>query len=144
MWVIIELFNIKNTETNYKNISQTEIIKSINKFKSSNVDLEFNTLGFYILEIFSIKIIPDFWLLNLNKKESEIKRMPDTSLISLLKYSAENKRIGETILLILMSLDGKNFNQLHPFFLQIVISSLNQIGLEEKAFDLVTETLIER
>ena len=60
MWVIIELFNIKNTETNYKNISQTEIIKSINKFKSSNVDLEFNTLGFYILEIFSIKIIPDF------------------------------------------------------------------------------------
>ena len=70
--------------------------------------------------------------------------MPDTSLISLLKYSAENKRIGETILLILMSLDGKNFNQLHPFFLQIVISSLNQIGLEEKAFDLVTETLIER
>ena len=144
MWVIIELFNIKNTETNYKNISQTEIIKSINKFKSSNVDLEFNTLGFYILEIFSIKIIRDFWLLNLNKKESEIKRMPDTSLISLLKYSAENKRIGETILLILMSLDGKNFNQLHPFFLQIVISSLNQIGLEEKAFDLVTETLIER
>ena len=144
LWVIIELFNIKNTETNYKNISQTEIIKSINKFKSSNVDLEFNTLGFYILEIFSIKIIPDFWLLNLNKKESEIKRMPDTSLISLLKYSAENKRIGETILLILMSLDGKNFNQLHPFFLQIVISSLNQIGLEEKAFDLVTETLIER
>ena len=144
MWVIIELFNIKNTETNYKNISQTEIIKSINKFKSSNVDLEFNTLGFYILEIFSIKIIPDFWLLNLNKKESEIKSMPDTSLISLLKYSAENKRIGETILLILMSLDGKNFNQLHPFFLQIVISSLNQIGLEEKAFDLVTETLIER
>ena len=144
LWVIIELFNIKNTETNYKNISQTEIIKSINKFKSSNVDLEFNTLGFYILEIFSIKIIPDFWLLNLNKKESEIKSMPDTSLISLLKYSAENKRIGETILLILMSLDGKNFNQLHPFFLQIVISSLNQIGLEEKAFDLVTETLIER
>ena len=144
LWVIIELFNIKNTETNYKNISQTEIIKSINKFKSSNVDLEFNTLGFYILEIFSIKIIPDFWLLNLNKKGSEIKRMPDTSLISLLKYSAENKRIGETILLILMSLDGKNFNQLHPFFLQIVISSLNQIGLEEKAFDLVTETLIER
>ena len=144
LWVIIELFNIKNTETNYKNISQTEIIKSINKFKSSNVDLEFNTLGFYILEIFSIKIIPGFWLLNLNKKESEIKRMPDTSLISLLKYSAENKRIGETILLILMSLDGKNFNQLHPFFLQIVISSLNQIGLEEKAFDLVTETLIER
>ena len=144
LWVIIELFNIKNTETIYKNISQTEIIKSINKFKSSNVDLEFNTLGFYILEIFSIKIIPDFWLLNLNKKESEIKRMPDTSLISLLKYSAENKRIGETILLILMSLDGKNFNQLHPFFLQIVISSLNQIGLEEKAFDLVTETLIER
>ncbi len=43
-----------------------------------------------------------------------------------------------------MSLDGKNFNQLHPFFLQIAITSLNQIGLEEKAFDLAFETLIEK
>ena len=43
-----------------------------------------------------------------------------------------------------MSLGNKNFNQLHPFFLQIVISSLNQIGLQEKAFDLVMEALIER
>jgi len=70
--------------------------------------------------------------------------MPDTSLISLLKHSSNNKKVGETILLILMSLDGKNFNQLHPFFLQIAITSLNQIGLEEKAFDLAFETLIEK
>ena len=70
--------------------------------------------------------------------------MPNSSLISLLKYSSENNKIGETILLILMSLNGKNFNQLHPFFLQNTISALNQIGLEEKAFDLVIETLIER
>ena len=70
--------------------------------------------------------------------------MPNSSLISLIKYSSNKKKIGETILLILMSLDGKNFNQLHPFFLQIVISSLNQIGLQEKAFDLLMETLIER
>ena len=70
--------------------------------------------------------------------------MPNSSLISLLKNSSENKKVGETILLILMSLNNKNFNQLHPFFLQIVINSLNQIGLQEKAFDLVVETLIER
>ena len=43
-----------------------------------------------------------------------------------------------------MSLDGKNFNEFHPFFLQTVISSLNQIGLEENTFDLVIETLIDR
>ena len=70
--------------------------------------------------------------------------MPDSSLMSLLKYSSNNKKVGETILLILMSLNGKNFNQLHPFFLQIVITSLNQIGLEEKGFDLAIETLIEK
>ena len=74
----------------------------------------------------------------------ETKQMPDSSLISLIKYSSNEKKIGETILLILMSLNGKNFNQLHPFFLQIVISSLNQIGLQEKTFDLAIETLIER
>ena len=42
-----------------------------------------------------------------------------------------------------MSLNGQNFSQLHPFFLQIVITSLNQIGLKEKTFDLVIETLID-
>ena len=51
--------------------------------------------------------------------------------------------VNKTILLILMALDDKNFNQLHPFFLQIVITSLNQIGLGEKAFDLAIETIIE-
>ena len=43
-----------------------------------------------------------------------------------------------------MNLETKNFNQLHPFFLQIVISSLNQIGLNDKSFDLAIETLIEK
>ena len=109
-----------------------------------NKDFRFSLLGFYILETFGVKINPDFWLIKLDNQEIETKQMPDSSLISLLKYSANNKKIGETILLILMSLNGKNFNQLHPFFLQIVITSLNQIGLEEKAFDLAIETLIEK
>ena len=61
-----------------------------------------------------------------------------------LAFFGKIPKVGETILLILMSLDGKNFNQLHPFFLQIAITSLNQIGLEEKAFDLAFETLIEK
>ena len=38
-------------------------------------------------------------------------------------YSSKNNKIGETILLILMSLNGKNFNEFHPFFLQTVIST---------------------
>ena len=91
-----------------------------------------------------MKINPKFWLINLDNQEIESKQLPNSSLISLLKYSSNDKKVGETILLILMSLNGKNFNQLHPFFLQIVISSLNQIGLQEKAFDVVIETLIER
>ena len=91
-----------------------------------------------------MKINPQFWLTNLDNQEIESKQLPNSSLISLLKYSSNDKKVGETILLILMSLNGKNFNQLHPFFLQIVISSLNQIGLQEKTFDLAIETLIER
>ena len=129
LWAIVEFFNLKNKESEYKNISQNEILKSINKFHSQNQSLEFNTLGFYILEIFGVKINPEFWLINLNNQEIESKQIPNSSLISLLKHSSKNKKVGETILLILMSLNGKNFNQLHPFFLHIVINSLNQIGL---------------
>ena len=144
LWVIVELLNLKDKENQYKNISQNEILKSIDKFDSQNKKLVFDTLGFYILENFGMKINPQFWLINLDNQEIESKQLPNSSLISLLKYSSKNNKVGETILLILMSLDNKNFNQLHPFFLQIVISSLNQIGLQEKAFDLVMETLIER
>ena len=97
-----------------------------------------------MLENFGVKVNPKFWLINIDNQEIEPKQLPNSSLISLLKNSSENKKIGETILLILMSLNNTNFNQLHPFFLQIVINSLNQIGLQEKAFDLVIETLIER
>ena len=144
LWVIVEFLNLKNRESKYKNISQNEILKSIDKFDSQNKKLVFDTLGFYILENFGMKINPQFWLINLDNQEIESKQLPNSSLISLLKNASENKKVGETILLILMSLDNKNFNQLHPFFLQIVISSLNQIGLQEKAFDLAMETLIER
>ena len=144
LWVIVEFLNLKNKESGYKNISQNEILKSIDKFDSQNKKLVFDTLGFYILENFGMKINPQFWLINLDNQEIESKQLPNSSLISLLKNASENKKVGETILLILMSLDNKNFNQLHPFFLQIVISSLNQIGLQEKAFDLAMETLIER
>ena len=144
LWTIVEFYNLKNEEKKYENVSQNEILKSINKFQLQNKDFRFSLLGFYILETFGVKINPDFWLIKLDNQEIETKQMPDSSLISLLKYSANNKKIGETILLILMSLNGKNFNQLHPFFLQIVISSLNQIGLQEKTFDLAIETLIER
>ena len=144
LWVIVEFLNLKNKESEYKNISQNEILKSIDKFDSQNKKLVFDTLGFYILENFGMKINPQFWLINLDNQEIESKQLPNSSLISLLKYSSKNNKVGETILLILMSLNDKNFNQLHPFFLQIVISSLNQIGLQEKAFDLVMETLIER
>ena len=144
IWPIIEFYKFKNKEKEYDNISQNEILKSINKLQSQNENFEFNTLGFYVLEILGVEINPEFWLIKLNNQETESKQMPDTSLISLLKHSSNNKKVGETILLILMSLDGKNFNQLHPFFLQIAITSLNQIGLEEKAFDLAFETLIEK
>ena len=144
LWVIVELLNLKDKENQYKNISQNEILKSIDKFDSQNKKLVFDTLGFYILENFGVKINPQFWLINLDNQEIESKQLPNSSLISLLKYSSNDKKVGETILLILMSLNGKNFNQLHPFFLQIVISSLNQIGLQEKTFDLAIETLIER
>ena len=144
LWVIVELLNLKDKENQYKNISQNEILKSIDKFDSQNKKLVFDTLGFYILENFGMKINPQFWLINLDNKEIESKQLPNSSLISLLKYSSKNNKVGETILLILMSLNDKNFNQLHPFFLQIVINSLNQIGLQENAFDLVIETLIER
>ena len=144
LWVIVEFLNLKNKESEYKNISQNEILKSIDKFDSQNKKLVFDTLGFYILENFGMKINPQFWLINLDNQEIESKQLPNSSLISLLKYSSKNNKVGETILLILMSLNDKNFNQLHPFFLQIVISSLNQIGLQEKTFDLAIETLIER
>ena len=144
LWVIIEFYNLKNKELEYKNISQNALLKSINKFQLQNNSLEFDTLGFYILESFGVKINPEFWLINIENQEIESKQLPNSSLISLLKYSSNDKKVGETILLILMSLNGKNFNQLHPFFLQIVISSLNQIGLQEKTFDLAIETLIER
>ena len=144
LWVIVEFLNLKNKEIEYKNISQNEILKTIDKFDLQNKKIVFDTLGFYILENFGVKINPQFWLINLDNQEIESKQLPNSSLISLLKYSSENNKVGETILLILMSLNDKNFNQLHPFFLQIVISSLNQIGLQEKAFDMVIETLIER
>jgi len=144
LWVIVEFLNLKNKESGYKNISQNEILKSIDKFYLQNKKLVFDTFGFYILENFGVKINPQFWLINLDNQEIESKQLPNSSLISLLKYSSKNNKVGETILLILMSLNDKNFNQLHPFFLQIVISSLNQIGLQDKAFDVVIETLIER
>ena len=144
LWTIVEFYNLKDKEKKYKNVTQNEILKSINKLQSQNENLRFNTLGFYVLETFGVKINPEFWLIKLDNQEMETKQMPDSSLISLIKYSSNEKKIGETILLILMSLDGKNFNQLHPFFLQIVITSLNQIGLEKKTFDLAIETLIEK
>ena len=144
LWVIVEFYNLRNKENEYKNISQNELLESIDRFQLENEELEFNTLGFYILEILGVKINPGFWVINLENHEMESNQLPNSSLISLLKYSSSNKKVGETILLILMSLNGKNFNQLHPFFLQIAIISLNEIGLKEKAFDLAIETLIEK
>ena len=144
LWPIIELFILRDKGDNkYENVTQEEIIKILNKFQSKNENLNFDTLGFYLLEVFGVKINPEIWLINIDKEEIESKEFPNTSLISLLKLSSEQKRVGETILLILMNLESKNFNQLHPFFLQIVISSLNQIGLNDKSFDLAIETLID-
>ena len=144
LWPIIELFILRDKGDNkYENVTQEEIIKTLNKFQSKNENLNFDTLGFYLLEVFGVKINPEIWLINIDKEEIESKEFPNTSLISLLKLSSEQKRVGETILLILMNLETKNFNQLHPFFLQIVISSLNQIGLNDKSFDLAIETLID-
>ena len=144
LWVVIEFLNLKDKENQYKNLTQNEIFELINKFESQNEKLMLDTYGFYVLQNFGVKINPKFWLLGLDNQKEEAKQLPNSSIISLLKYSSKNNKIGETILLILMSLNDKNFNQLHPFFLQTVISSLNDIGLQEKAFDLAIETLIER
>tara|TARA_Y100000590_G_C15604786_1_gene971554 strand:+ start:3 stop:1259 length:1257 start_codon:yes stop_codon:yes gene_type:complete len=144
LWTIMEFYNLYNKEINYKKVPQEDILKSIDKFQQQEQLVSFDTLGFYILEIFGLKIDPRFWLINLSNQEIENKQLPNSSLISLLKYTSENKRIGETILLILMALDGKNFNEFHPFFLQTAISSLNQIELKENAFDLAIEVLIDR
>jgi len=144
LWMIIEIYNLKNKNNDYQNISQIEILKSLNKFQSKENAVNFNSLGLYILENYGVKIEPKFWMSNLGNQNVESQIFPNSSLISLLEYSAKNKKIGETILLILLAMNGENFNKFHPFFLQIVITSLNQIGLEEKGFDLAIETLIER
>ncbi len=143
-WLIIEFFYLRNNEINYKSIPQEDILKSLDKFENKEEFANFDTLGFYILKIFGVEIHPKFWFINLKNKEFDSSILPNSSLISLLEYSSKNNKIGETILLILMSLNGKNFNEFHPFFLQTVISSLNQIGLRENTFDLAVETLIDR
>ena len=93
LWVIVELLNLKDKENQYKNISQNEILKSIDKFDSQNKKLVFDTLGFYILENFGMKINPQFWLINLDNQEIESKQLPNSSLISLLKYSSKLKSL---------------------------------------------------
>ena len=145
IWPIAEIYKLyeKDFQNNTEfNISQEEIVKSINKFELQNEKLNFNTQGFYFLETFGIKINPSIWLATLEVSEDNLLIMPNSSILSLLEFAANNNRVGETVLLILIAADGNELNKLNPFFLQKIIKSLDRVGLGGKVKDLIIETLI--
>ena len=145
IWPIAEIYKLyeKDFQNNTEfNISQEEIVKSINKFELQNEKLNFNTQGFYFLETFGIKINPSIWLASLEVSEDNLLIMPNSSILSLLEFAANNNRVGETILLILIAADGNELNKFNPFFLQKIIKSLDRVGLGGKVKDLIIETLI--
>ena len=145
IWPIAEIYKLyeKDFQNNTEfNISQEEIVKSINKFELQNEKLNFNTQGFYFLETFGIKINPSIWLATLEVSEDNLLIMPNSSILSLLEFAANNNRVGETVLLILIATDGNELNKLNPFFLQKIIKSLDRVGLGGKVKDLIIETLI--
>ena len=78
----------------------------------------------------------------MNNQQNASNIMPDAPLLSLIDYSAKNNKVGETILLTLIAIDDNNLRNLSPFFLQIIIKSLDRIGQSKIAKDFAIETLI--
>ena len=125
-----------------RDISQDEIVASLNTITLKEEDFSMNTIGYYLLETYGVEINPKFWLVNLNNNSNKKLSMPNESLLSLLNHSAKTNKQGETAMLILISIGDSNLSDISPFFLQMAIKSLDRIGLDEKARDLALESLI--
>ena len=144
IWPMVQIFKRYNPELeeSIRDISQDEIVASLNTITLKEEDFSMNTIGYYLLETYGVEINPKFWLVNLNNNSNKKLSMPNESLLSLLNHSAKTNKQGETAMLILISIGDSNLSDISPFFLQMAIKSLDRIGLDEKARDLALESLI--
>ena len=69
--------------------------------------------------------------------------MPSRYLLNKIRNSYELKDFGQLILSINISMNNKNWNDIHPEHLKIILLSLQDPFFEEKFRDLIIEILEE-
>ena len=76
---------------------------------------------------------------SLEKKIYEKRLMPSAFIINSIKKSQYNKNQSQLILIIISSLAEKNWNQIHPTYLKLILDSLR----DYKSGDIFNDILIE-
>ncbi len=161
-WILFSE-NYLSDESNYE--EEMESLKLLYNLKNSNNDNEFNNIliaNLYQLDSFLYKKInnnidkQEILLtvlsainenfetsLSKNRKLVDKREMPSRYLINKIKYSYKSKNYGELILSIIISMTDKNWNEVHPEHLRIILSSL-QDNLTEGIFrEIILEILKE-
>ena len=104
--VLFDNLNIISKDSNYLNTTE-------NNFKNEILNIVFSILNPEIQSPFVIE-----------NKINESRNMPSLFILDKIRKSAYKKNNLELLLSILASLEGKDWNQLHPEHLRIILNSL--------------------
>lgn len=91
----------------------------------------------YIIESIINEDAPDFFVTK--NKLVDNRLMPSTYVINKIKKEILNKNFAEFLLLVLVSIDNKNWNEIHPEHLKLILSGLK----DYKANSLLNKIILE-
>ena len=98
--------------------------KFIDALKFHLKDLQNNANNEILFSIFSIIDDNKDNLFELEKKLYDTRSMPSSYLIENIKNSIESKNFPELLLFVIISLNNKDWNNLHPEHLSLILNSL--------------------
>ena len=98
--------------------------KFIDALKFHLKDLQNNANNEILFSIFSIIDDNKDNLFELEKKLYYTRSMPSSYLIENIKNSIESKNFPELLLFVIISLNNKDWNNLHPEHLNLILNSL--------------------
>ncbi len=81
--------------------------------------------------------------LNENRTLIESRSMPSRYLLNTIKNSSNNNNFGEMILSIAISVEDKQWKEIHPEHLRIILLALSEANLEDVFRKIIFEILEE-
>ena len=135
------LYNLKNSKKSeeFKNILIANLyeIDSV-LYKEFNKKTDKQEI---LLTILSVINNNNKNLLTKNRKLIDPREMPSSYIINNIKNCYESKNYGEMILSINVSIRDKNWNDIHPEHLKVILTSLQDNITEEIFIDIILEIL---